>query len=121
MCSPDSVKRWRTPSALSIRTRSCAPVAVPMGTPSMSLRVEPAARDRACGPPARALDHRLVRRSGSGAIENRAAAPDGVQRKDEVRELIARVEGHVLRGRAAVSLEGHADHEHVLQDAGAHL
>src|SRR6266850_4375297 len=30
MCSPDSVKRSRTPSALTIRTRSCAPVAVPM-------------------------------------------------------------------------------------------
>src|SRR2546423_15704141 len=27
-CRPDSVNTWRTPSALSMRTRSCAPVEV---------------------------------------------------------------------------------------------
>src|SRR5437868_3157725 len=36
MCSPQSVKRWRTPSALSMRARSCAPVDVAMAAKSIA-------------------------------------------------------------------------------------
>src|ERR1700737_931566 len=47
--SPESVNRCRTPSALSMRTRSCAPVDVPMGPPPEAcLRLGFCPRSRFC-------------------------------------------------------------------------
>src|SRR3954470_22571891 len=119
MCSPESVKRWRTPSALSIRTSSWAPVAVPIRT---SLRFELAHRDGVGRPPGGALDARFVRGSSRRrTVEDGPAAAGGKQLQLEARQRVAGGEDRVLGRRRPGALEGDADHERVLQRAGAEL
>src|SRR6185295_15210417 len=107
MCSPESVKRWRTPSALSIRTSSWAPVAVPIRT---SLRFELAHRDGVGRPPGSALDARLVRGSGRRrTVEDGPAASGGEQLQLEARHRIAGGEDYVLGRCRPRAFDGDAD------------
>src|SRR5436190_6072362 len=103
MCRPESVNRCRTPSALSIRTRSCAPVAVAM---PFLLRLELADRNRVRDTPGGALQDGLERRCGLRgqccAVEDDARACRRREGEREPGQLVARIQREVgCRGRAA--------------------
>src|SRR5207237_5990001 len=113
MCRPESVKRWRTPSALSMRTRSCAPVAVPMQTSSIG--VELADRDRAGDAPGTRLHARFVRRLRSRAIEYGSTAAGRDEPEREMRQLVSGIQRHVLGSGGPRALQGDTDHQDILQ------
>src|SRR5438132_12318896 len=106
MCSRESVNRCFTPSAFSIRTRSCAPVAVAM---LPLLRLERAYRNRAGAPAGGPLDARFVRGEGGTAVEDRAGAAGRDESELEMGQLGAGRQRHVRVGRRSISLHGDSD------------
>src|SRR5258708_29792091 len=116
-CSAERVKMWRTLSALSMRTRSCAPVDVPM---KASLRLEAAHRDPARRASRRALDERCKR---GCAVEDDTLPAERLQRHREMQDLRAGGVGgevHVGGEGWAATPERGADHQLAAHRTGAH-
>src|SRR5438093_601781 len=110
-CRPESVNTWRTPSALSMRTRSCAPVEVGMGLPRRLRNLAEAGEARGKLPERREL---LVGVQAERAIVEHLLGLDDVGIRDAAVDRANRRAGLLIVEADALGAQLRIDDEDVL-------